>query len=495
MSKKSNRNRTAAGAPSQTQFSDGVKKPMGTDAVAEALAPGGANPPGPMTTQGWFSPLQPIAPQVPQSMAYSVLGRALDYQAGYNIRTRPRSEEAVSFAMMRDLADSCDVLRLVIETRKDQMAAQTFSIVPTDPKRKPDARCKEVEDFLKLPNGEDDFVSWQRQVLEDMFVLDAVAVFPWLNVGGKPYRFDLIDPSTIKRVINDQGRTPQPSEGPAYQQILKGVPVQNYNADELVYAIRNKRTHKLYGYSPVEQIIVTVNTAIRRTMHQLQFYTEGSTPDLLMSCPPDWNMDMVRDFNEWWNSMLSGNTAQRRQGVFIPAGVAPVNTKDGALTDKYDEWLARIVCYAFSVSSAPFVSQMNRATAESAADAALMEGLRPVMLWMAGFVNLLIWKFFGYTDLHLKWHDTKVVDPQVQSAIDDVSMRNGSKTINQVRAARGDQAVDGGDLPLIYLPTGPVGLAAALKANAAIQTTPKPAIAAVSKAIRSSTTSKRNFGY
>ena len=51
---------------------------------------------------------------------------------------------------------------------------------------------------------------------------------------------------TIKRVIDDWGRTPQPYEQDgaliypaAYQQILKGYPAINYSAQDIVYAPRS----------------------------------------------------------------------------------------------------------------------------------------------------------------------------------------------------------------------------------------------------------------
>jgi hypothetical protein len=31
----------------------------------------------------------------------------------------------------------------------------------------------------------------------------------------------------------------------------------------------------------------------------------------------------------------------------------------------YDEWLARVICYAFSVPASAFISQVNRATSET----------------------------------------------------------------------------------------------------------------------------------
>src|SRR3954454_12507073 len=47
--------------------------------------------------------------------------------------------------------------------------------------------------------------------------------------------------------------------------------------------------------------------------------------------------------------MLEGNTAERRHVKFIPGGLTFQQTREPMLTDTFDEWLARVVCYAFSV--------------------------------------------------------------------------------------------------------------------------------------------------
>jgi hypothetical protein len=46
-------------------------------------------------------------------------------------------------------------------------------------------------------------------------------------------------------------------------QILHGVPAADFSDEELLYLPRNLRAHRLYGMSPVEQIALTVNIAIR----------------------------------------------------------------------------------------------------------------------------------------------------------------------------------------------------------------------------------------
>ena len=51
-------------------------------------------------------------------------GRQFDYPFGANLNYTPRPEGGVSFAELRALADALPLLRSVIETRKDQIAAQ-----------------------------------------------------------------------------------------------------------------------------------------------------------------------------------------------------------------------------------------------------------------------------------------------------------------------------------------------------------------------------------
>jgi hypothetical protein len=66
-------------------------------------------------------------------------------------------------------------------------------------------------------------------------LIDAPALCKRRTRGGALYALEPLDGATIKRLIDDWGRTPLPPP-PAYQQILKGVPAVDYGADELIYA-------------------------------------------------------------------------------------------------------------------------------------------------------------------------------------------------------------------------------------------------------------------
>jgi hypothetical protein len=50
--------------------------------------------------------------------------------------------------------------------------------------------------------------------------------------------------------------------------------------------------------------------------------------------------------------------------VWGPSGSRYQAFKEAPYKDDFDEWLARIVCYAFSLPPTAFTRQVNRATAE-----------------------------------------------------------------------------------------------------------------------------------
>ena len=397
--------------------------------------------------QSWFGPQQPLPPVAPPDVA----GRQFDYPFGFNLSVTPRSWEPTGFAELRALADAHDLLRLVIETRKDQMERLTWRIrkrgvvasaTASDP------RIAAITAFFAQPDKARPWGSWLRVLLEDLLVIDAPTLYLRRTRGGALWALEPLDGATIKRLIDDWGRTPAPPT-PAYQQILKGVPAVDYTAEELIYAPRNQRVHKAYGFSPVEQVQMSVNIALRRQIYQLQYYTEGNIPEALIGVPDTWNPDQIRQFQAYWDSLNSGDTAERRHAKFVPGGVAKtfIPTREPVMKDVFDEWLARIICYAFSVPPSAFTSQVNRATAETVQETSLAEGLAPLQNWVKQLVDRVIATEFQAPDLEFAWDQDKAVDPSEVAHIAASYVAAGIKSVNEVRAELGLAPVPGGELP------------------------------------------------
>ena len=303
----------------------------------------------------WFGPLTPITPLAPPDVA----GRQWDYPSGYNLSTLPRIYEPVSFQTLRGLAEGYDLLRLVIETRKDQVARLTWTISARD-KKSSDPRAAALRAFFARPDGMHTFGDWLRLLLEELFVIDAPALYLSRDRGGRLAALLPIDGATIKPVIDDWGRTPQPyvengamAYPVAYQQILKGYPAVDYSVRDLIYRPRNISVNRAYGFSPVEQVITTRQyCAAPADVPARLFHARKHSRQSLIGVPESWTPDQIASYQKYWDAYFDGDLGRRRRAKFVPGGVAKtfIQTKEPDLKGPFDEWLARIVCFAFSIS-------------------------------------------------------------------------------------------------------------------------------------------------
>ena len=133
--------------------------------------------------------------------------------------------------------------------------------------------------------------------------------------------------------------------------------------------------------------------------------------------------------------------------------------KEAPYKDEFDEWLARIVCYAFSLPPTAFTPQVNRATAEASQAAALEEGLAPLAGWVKRLIDSVIQDLMGHTDLEFVWSDMRSTNPKDQATILDTYVKSGIYAPNEARGVLGLPPVDGGDQPVFLASQGPVPLA------------------------------------
>jgi len=214
-----------------------------------------------------------------------------------------------------------------------------------------------------------------------------------------------------------------------------------------VFYPRNPRAYSLYGYSPVEQILFSMNLFIRRQVSQLQFYTESNQPKGFLMMPPEWSgEDQLRQFQNMLNALISGNMPEMQRIMVAPGGSKYEDIKREPLTDQFDQWLAQVSCFAFGVSPMPFLfMKTNRATAESARQQALQEGLGPFIRWVEGFLTHLVNAVWGWRDIEATSRDDSMVDPKTKLAIHQGYMEMGVLSVNDVRTDLARALIKGGD--------------------------------------------------
>jgi hypothetical protein len=104
-------------------------------------------------------------------------------------------------------------------------------------------------------------------------------------------------------------------------------------------------------------------------------------------------------------------------------------------------------------------------------EAALEEGLAPLMGWVKRLVDNVIQNRMGHTDLEFAWSEVRPTDPKDQSAILSGYVKDGIYTLNEARGLLGLDPIEGGDEPMFLTAQGPVLLREALALKTVPHTT------------------------
>ena len=397
---------------------------------------------------GWFPPGTPLPTQAPED----VKGRQFDYPVFSNINYRPRGSEPVSFENLKQLATH-PIVAMLIQRQIDKVCEIDWQIKPR--KGQPAGKADDPEigtltDFFMMPDKEHDWVQWIGAVLRQHLVIDAVSIYRAPTRNGSVYALQVLDGAAFKPILDYGGRRPL-APLPAYQQTLKGLPAVDYTADELIYFPQVYRADGIYGYSKVEQAKDLIETAISRLRSQKGYFDYGNLGDGYFTAPDTWTPDMVKGLENQWNAMMQGDPAVRRSVPFLPHGAMWNATKIELLADQFDEFLIRLLCFPFGVAPQPFMKQtgLGHGSAGTDHEAAEEGGLAPLMQYISRLMNMIIAKWFGRADLEFAFVENREFDPQIAAKIDDMRVKNGTATVNEVRDRNGEPPLENGDKPLI----------------------------------------------
>lgn len=411
----------------------------------------------------FFSPMQPVWPFGPPNVQ---VPREWDYPTGYNLNfIQPRME---LMGMLRGMARTWGVIATIVATRQDQLLRIPWTIQKRNNPRQKSAAVVEMQKFFKRPDGKLGYGPWCRKLLFDLLELDAPTIYFARNRSGKPLSAEVLSGQTVFPIIDDAGRRPDSvvewtDDGmqylrrqPAFQQIIKGLPMVDLDESELMYVpMRPRPDMPMFGYPPTEQILVEASEAVRKTFYQLDFWAEGTIPDLVVTVPTEWSPRQIAMFQAHFDAMLSGNLKLKSKVRFLPGGMKPFDIKNSSgesLWSQRDETLIRLACYAFSTSPTPFIKPPNRSVATQSQTSSDNEGLYPLMAyWKDEILDPIIQDRFGYDDVEAVFLPAPEPDQEKAAKIHDLKIKSGEITINEARAEAGQEPVPGGDKNMIYI--------------------------------------------
>jgi hypothetical protein len=446
--------------------------------------------PGNPIIPGAINPVNPLTGR-PEPRRY-------EYQVAQNINIVPT--RLVPFSTLRDAADSIDILRRCIEVTKAKMNGLDFDIVlgsdasekiaaesggdhvraMAKARQKYTDEINRLREFWENPDKSNGYTwnDWINIAIEDILVIDALAVYPQPTVGGDLYGFQILDGSTIKPLIDDRGMRPM-SPNAAFQQILYGFPRSEFAAteedpkadgeftsDQLAYMVRNRRSTTVYGFSPVERALPLADIYLRRQQWIRAEYTDGVMPELMFTTDEDWgtNPDLLLAYERILNDDLAGQTEQRKRARLLPKGLTPiVNEGYGEkFKDTLDDYLVTSICGHFGVQPAeigfsPKGGLGGAGFAEGQAENGEALGIGPLANWISKQLTNLSYTYLGMPrELEFKLLTSERRDTEENARKNQIEVTSAGKSVNERRSELGLPLLDTpqADMPILVSGSG-----------------------------------------
>lgn len=474
---------------------------------------------------GAFGPFNPIT-AMPIDPPREDTGRPdirrFQYNVGYNLPTGVPGDDGYKlapFATLRALADTYSVARSCVDKRKQEIIGLEWDIVPTDEAEHAlmgdeearadwEKRRAIVKDFFSHPDSDrakyPTFGAWLSAILEDRFVIDAVAIHlvPPRRKGAGPFGSDLasldvIDGSTCRPLLNTLGATPLPP-APAVQVYEWGVPradalsvitdadiedlpepAAEYRADQLIYMRETPRANTPYGLSCIEKALLPISIGLARQQYQNLYFQDGSIPGMFVTPGPDISTpQQIRQLQDALNAMAGDVGAKHRIIVFPPGSKADPQ-KPFPLADQFDEWIISQVAMPFGLTPmdlgvTPRVSAVqtpseSRELSQINSDKGSQTRIEPVCASLkATLFDFVIQQVFKQRDMQFSWGLTdrgKNRQALIDQGIELVKV--GGKTLDEFRIDLGDTpyGLPETSVPLVYTATGAIPLQAVASAQ------------------------------
>lgn len=379
----------------------------------------------------------------------------------------------IGYDTLRRIGMSVYVARICINALKAKVTKTKWVIQPIDQgKRKKakesDKRIKELEDFFKHPNLNDEtFRTLMDKMCEDLLVLDAVSVEKTRYPDGTLAELHFVDSATIRPVYDEHGnqdviiklatKAGEEELPVSYLQILNNSQYGGPESGDIVAAWPKKDFIHFhmnpqgsmesfgYGLSPLEGVLSVVSNLLNSDNYNSTYFEEGAFPPVILNIVGQISQRDLEAFKEYFHQEISGNF--HRPAVMASQTKSEViNLKDFTNRDmqfmEYTMWLAKMLCAAYGMSpedigitdttGSKSVSEVQKTISEDKGYTSLLDLFKQV------FNQEIIWKDFGYEDLEFDWVAMDDVNEKDGADIDDKALRNGTKTLNEVRLARGD---------------------------------------------------------
>lgn len=403
------------------------------------------------------------------------------------------SPTTLTYETLRQVSEKNDVIAAIMLTRVNQVAAFCrpqknkysvgFKITTRGPEKRTQMTDSETRRIQELTNlllhtgidynlGRDSFETWVRKVVRDSLTYDQLCTEKVPTKTNGIHSFFAVPADTI-RIAQPKIGKGTPADKAALKRELKYVQVmQNniqteYTIEEMIFGVRNPRTHvKVYGYGfpEIEQLITTVTAHLYAEEWNRRQFSQGSTVKGVLNLQGNMPLNQFEMFKRQWQAQVSGISNAWRTPVTNQEGIQWIplqlsNTEMGY--QMWMEYLIKIISAIFQIDPAeinfdlrggsqqqPLFMSSNEAQQKVSKD----RGLHPLLRFLEDLINKhIIWRVDPRFEFEFAGLDAKTEEQAMQLRTQQAQT---VFTLNEIRAMEDRPPLPHGDIVMNPTYTG-----------------------------------------
>lgn len=324
---------------------------------------------------------------------------------------------------------------------------------------------EEVEKLLNNPNQKDEsFEMIRRKVLKDILIYDAGAIEVVYD-GEKPAELYDLPGDRIRISVDEHGYyneqafylIPRTKEGTVWEK-KNAVP---FSQEEVIYFMRNPRAGSVYGLSPIESLVNSIESDLNASEYNSNFFLNNAEPSGIINLKGIPKTELTRFKEQWKQDLKTYKNAHKIFITNIEKGIEWEKMSESAQDMQfmeYQKWLVQKILTVYQVK--PFVlglidettGKLNSFEQWQAFKASAIDPLLSLEAYL--YTTKIVNAGFGYDDIKIEF---EAIDVRDEAAIVEKSVKlvtSAIMTINEVRKKYFNLSeVDWGNQP--YAPVAP----------------------------------------
>jgi len=291
-----------------------------------------------------------------------------------------------------------------------------------------------LKDLLEEPNADDTFSDIVAEIITDLHIYgDAYVEVVRDKATDLPVALYNVYCPSMRIKVDEHGRVL------GYVQVFDWQIVAEFKLNQIIHFRLINPGSEVYGLSPLESLIIPIETDLYAQAYNKNFFKNDATPRLhvdLGNC----TLPQLKRMREYWRTVYKGS-GKSHKTIITEGGakITPIGTppKDMEFLNQRkfnrDEILAVLGVPPIMVG---IVESSNRANSKEQANAFKTEKIIPLQKMVAAKLNkLLISEFTNkYT---FKFAELDLRDALDAARIDQMDLKAGIRDIEEVRRDRG----------------------------------------------------------